>query len=117
MPLENAKLRQEKLEKALLYIGQCEYKVVSLEELSFSVKEIQDLTLAAVTYLSLNVRDVILLLNRQDPDASTVPDSDPVKIGSSPGAEPGTERSPETQVEPGGDTGTDGQKASDGIDK
>lgn len=96
MPLERAKARQEKLEKALLDIGQCDIKADSPEVLITSVVEVMGLTLAVVTYLSLNVRDVLMLLNRQDPDANTGPDSEPAKLGA--------ERSPETQVEPGAET-------------
>lgn len=102
MALLRALARQEKLEKALLDIGECKHKVVSLEELSFSVTEIQNLTLAAVTYLSLNIRDCIMILNRQNPDADTGPDGEVVTVGGLPvsvAVEPGAEGEPGTDKE------------------
>ena len=129
MALLRAKARQEKLEKTLLDMSECKLDFGGQGVAESSTTEVLDKMFAAVTLLFLNVRDVISILNRSDPDVSFGPDAVPVKLGAGPGddpgpeprsvVEPGAERSPETQVEPETEVepGTDGQKASDGIDK
>jgi hypothetical protein len=130
MPLERAKARQEKLENLLLDFGGMDV------ELASDMTDIMDKLLAVVSYLALNVRDCIMLLNRENPDVSAPDGELPViasrigaEPGKEPGAEPGAERGAETQtepnaetqtdpeVEPGAEPGTDGLKGSDGIDK
>lgn len=97
MALQRAIARQENIEKGLLDISECKLEFDSPDRLQLSVTEILDKTLAVLTYLSLNVRDVIMMLNRKDPDADTGPDGEPVKLGVGSGAGVGDDKPQENQ--------------------
>lgn len=104
MPLENAKIRQERIEDALLDIDSIEINTNSPEEIGKSVMKAVEASLDILSNLSLNVRDIIMLLNRQNPDL--------LPVGPYPVAEPGAEVESGPEVEPGDVTGltSDGQR-------
>lgn len=95
MPLENAKIRQEAIEDALLDIDSIEINTNSPEEIGKSVMKAVEMSLDILSDLSLNVRDIIMLLNRQNPDLLPV---GPYRVAG-----------PGTKVEPGSEPGEKNQ--------
>lgn len=113
MPLTRAEKRQDILEKLLLDFGEMdidlsgEGDVVDTELLS-----VMNYQLAVLSYLALNVRDLIMLLNRENPDGRP-PDGETPVIGQrvtpeSPSQE--TEENPEELK--GGQRGVDVTKTA-----
>lgn len=69
MPLERAKTRQGVLENLLREVGGIEIDLNDLNrEALLQLMEVMNKQLEALSYLAFNVRDCIMLLNRQNPD-------------------------------------------------
>lgn len=100
MPLERAKVRQEELEKMLLSIGEMEVDLLGATPLiEENLIELMSAQLTILSYLALNVRDCIMLLNRENPDGRP-PDNIPQvewKTSREPGAEPGADKEKENE--------------------
>lgn len=111
MPLQRAGKRQKELEKLLLEFGEMDIDLcVETEVRARDVIDLMNKQLAVLSYLALNVRDCLFLLNRQNPDLAPEDAELPV-IGQrvtpeSPGegteTDPGTETG-QTETEPSGE--------------
>lgn len=78
MPLQRAEKRQDELEKLLCDIGEMEIDLLGATPLiEENLIKLMNAQLAVLAYLSLNVRDCILILNRENPDGRP-PDRIPV---------------------------------------
>jgi hypothetical protein len=81
MPLERAKIRQDVLEKWLLDAGEMEIDLgMDSDIVESDLISVMNKLLCVATYLALNMRDCIMLLNRDNPD-SQAPDGKIPVIG------------------------------------
>jgi len=114
MSLERAKKRQQSAGEAVAAIGRIKIEPTDgTDNQVEKMVEILGLQMRALHALCLSMRDVLIALENRDPDTETGPDDEALPPAGDPaGGDPAGGGSDDGKA-----AGTDGQKASDGIDK